>query len=96
MHNRSNVDLFGEFDDQAIWDVLGKINMRKVVAGLRGKVRQTDNNSTVRRVFIRLRVPSSVGNRVSSVSPMGMLIGNLHMSKANTARPRASWQTGFH
>jgi hypothetical protein len=71
MHNRSNVDLFGEFDDQAIWDVLSKINMRKVVAGLRGKVRQSDNNPTVRRVFIRLRASPSIGYRVSSVFPHG-------------------------
>jgi hypothetical protein len=34
------VDLFGEFDDQAIWDVLSKMNMHKVIAGLDGKVRK--------------------------------------------------------
>jgi hypothetical protein len=37
---RSNVDLFGEFDDQAMWDVLSKMNMHKVIAGLDGKVQK--------------------------------------------------------
>jgi hypothetical protein len=35
---RSNLDLFHEFDDQALWEVLRKVHMHKNISGLGGKV----------------------------------------------------------
>jgi hypothetical protein len=35
---RSNIDLFHEFDDQALWDVLRKVHMHKTISSLSGKV----------------------------------------------------------
>jgi hypothetical protein len=58
---RSNLDLFHEFDDEALWDVLRKVHMHKRISGLGGKVWMVHPNQYLVRTMHSMRAdnPSS-------------------------------------